>query len=137
MAALSFFSDCFVYLPFAVNGASTSLAATDAPPATLTVVVPEDGALSSSCFGTSSEEAPVPEVPVSSEHNGCVLSDGMIFGSGAGSDLDPAASASGNSSAFESVKLRQPGGCVEPGTNTSTETLPSGYVVTSQMCDHV
>ncbi|XP_036997294.2 NEDD4-like E3 ubiquitin-protein ligase WWP1 isoform X7 [Artibeus jamaicensis] len=120
-------TDCLVHLPFVVNGESTSLAPTDAPPAMLTAMVPEDGTSSSSCIGTSSEEAPVPEMPVSLEHNGCILSDGMIFGSGAGSDLDPAASASGNSSAFEAVKLRQPGGCVEPGANASTETLPSGW----------
>ncbi|XP_054435820.1 NEDD4-like E3 ubiquitin-protein ligase WWP1 [Pteronotus mesoamericanus] len=109
------------------NGESTSLAPTAGPPATGTAVVPEDGTSSSRCIGTTGEEATVPEVPVSSEHNGCVLSDGMTSGSGADGDPDPAASAPRNSSAFEAVKLRPQGGCVERGRNAGTETLPSGW----------
>ncbi|XP_066234884.1 NEDD4-like E3 ubiquitin-protein ligase WWP1 isoform X3 [Saccopteryx leptura] len=110
-----------------VNGELSSPAPMDDTPATGTAVVSEDSALSSGCTGPTGEDVPIPELSAASEHNECVLPDGVAFASGAGSDLNPAASASGNSSTIEAAKLRQPGGSVEPGRNAGTETLPSGW----------
>ncbi|XP_066122550.1 NEDD4-like E3 ubiquitin-protein ligase WWP1 isoform X3 [Saccopteryx bilineata] len=110
-----------------VNGELSSPVPMDDTPATGTAVVSEDSALSSGCTGPTGEDVPIPELSAASEHNECALPDGVAFGSGAGSDLNPAASASGNSSTIEAAKLRQPGGSVEPGRNAGTETLPSGW----------
>ncbi|KAM8787075.1 NEDD4-like E3 ubiquitin-protein ligase WWP1 isoform 3-T5 [Rhynchonycteris naso] len=110
-----------------VNGELSSPAPMDDAPATGTAVVSEDSTLSSGCTGPTCEDTPIPELSAASEHNECVLPDSVAFGSGTGSDLNPAASTSGNSSTIEAAKLRQPGGCVEPARNAGTETLPSGW----------
>lgn len=108
----------------AVNGDSSSPTPADSAPSG---GVPEDSAPSSACTGTSGEEALGPEAPAALEHSD-ILSDSTALGAGAGGDLDPVASTSGSSPAFEAAKSRQPGGSMEPGRNTSTESLPSGYV---------
>ncbi|XP_016054416.1 PREDICTED: NEDD4-like E3 ubiquitin-protein ligase WWP1 isoform X2 [Miniopterus natalensis] len=106
-----------------VNGDSSSPTPADSAPSG---GVPEDSAPSSACTGTSGEEALGPEAPAALEHSD-ILSDSTALGAGAGGDLDPVASTSGSSPAFEAAKSRQPGGSMEPGRNTSTESLPSGW----------
>ncbi|ELK37647.1 NEDD4-like E3 ubiquitin-protein ligase WWP1 [Myotis davidii] len=110
------------------NGESSSPARApqEDAPASEQAGVPEDGAWASTCPGSTGEQAPGPEAPAPSERNGCVAPDGTALGAGT-CDLDPAASASGSSSALEAAKLRQPGGSVEPGRNASPESLPSGW----------
>uniref|UniRef100_A0A8C0MK13 E3 ubiquitin-protein ligase n=1 Tax=Canis lupus familiaris TaxID=9615 RepID=A0A8C0MK13_CANLF len=114
-----------------VNGESSSSAPTDNASVMGTAIVSEETALSSNCTNTTVEDPPVQEILASSENNECILSNSAAFGSEARSTLDPAASNSGNNSAFEAAKLRQPDGCVEPvrqqSGNTNTETLPSGW----------
>ncbi|XP_040481720.1 NEDD4-like E3 ubiquitin-protein ligase WWP1 isoform X2 [Ursus maritimus] len=114
-----------------VNGESSSSAPTENASTTGTAVVSEETALSSNCTNTTVEDPPVQEILTSSENNECILSDSAALGSEARSTLDPAASNSGNNSAFEAAKLRQPDGCAEPARqqsgNTNTETLPSGW----------
>lgn len=123
-------SECLVRLPFAVNGELSSPVPADGAPAVGPSVAPQEGVSSSGYTGTTGEEAPVPEVSAASEPSGCVLLDGAALGSGTGGgpDSDPAASASGNSPAFDAAKPRQPSGTAEPGRNAGAESLPSGYV---------
>ncbi|XP_059250799.1 NEDD4-like E3 ubiquitin-protein ligase WWP1 isoform X2 [Mustela nigripes] len=114
-----------------VNGESSSSAPTDNASTTGTAIVSEENALSSNCTNTTVEDPPVQEILTSSENNECILSNSAAFGSETRSTLDLAASNSGNNSAFEAAKLRQPDGCGEPvrqqSGSTNTETLPSGW----------
>uniref|UniRef100_A0A2K6EHV6 E3 ubiquitin-protein ligase n=1 Tax=Propithecus coquereli TaxID=379532 RepID=A0A2K6EHV6_PROCO len=114
-----------------VNGESSSFARTDTASATGTPLVSEENALSSNCTSTTVEDPPVQEILTSSENNECIPSNSAELGSEARSILDPDTSNSGNSSAFEAAKLRQPDGCMEPvrqqSGNANTETLPSGW----------
>ncbi|XP_047581758.1 NEDD4-like E3 ubiquitin-protein ligase WWP1 isoform X1 [Lutra lutra] len=114
-----------------VNGESSSSAPTDNASTTGTAIVSEETALSSNCTNTTIEDPPVQEILTSSENNECILSNSAAFGSETRSTLDLAASNSGNNSAFEAAKLRQPDGCGEPvrqqSGSTNTETLPSGW----------
>lgn len=121
------------HFPFSVNGDTSSSAPTEnASIATGTAVGAEETALSSNCTSTTLEDPPVQEILTSSENNECILTNSAAFGSEARNTLDPSASSSGSSSAFEAAKLRQPDGCVEPvrqqSGSANTETLPSGYV---------
>ncbi|XP_045861041.1 NEDD4-like E3 ubiquitin-protein ligase WWP1 isoform X3 [Meles meles] len=114
-----------------VNGESSSSAPTDNASTTGTAIVSEETALSSNCTNTTVEDPPVQEILTSSENNECILSNSAAFGSETRSTLDLAASNSGNNSAFEAAKLRQPDGFVESvrqqSGSTNTETLPSGW----------
>uniref|UniRef100_A0A8D0PII7 E3 ubiquitin-protein ligase n=1 Tax=Sus scrofa TaxID=9823 RepID=A0A8D0PII7_PIG len=115
-----------------VNGDTSSSAPTEnASIATGTAVGAEETALSSNCTSTTLEDPPVQEILTSSENNECILPNSAAFGSEARNTLDPSASSSGSSSAFEAAKLRQPDGCVEPvrqqSGSANTETLPSGW----------
>uniref|UniRef100_A0A8D1T7E5 E3 ubiquitin-protein ligase n=1 Tax=Sus scrofa TaxID=9823 RepID=A0A8D1T7E5_PIG len=115
-----------------VNGDTSSSAPTEnASIATGTAVGAEETALSSNCTSTTLEDPPVQEILTSSENNECILTNSAAFGSEARNTLDPSASSSGSSSAFEAAKLRQPDGCVEPvrqqSGSANTETLPSGW----------
>lgn len=118
--------------PFSVNGESPSSAPPDDASSTGPAVAPEEAAVSPDCASAAAEDPPVPETLTSSENNECILPNSAAFGSEARSTLDSATSNSGNGSAFEAAKLRQPDGCVEPvwqqSGNASTGTLPSGYV---------
>ncbi|XP_008053091.1 NEDD4-like E3 ubiquitin-protein ligase WWP1 isoform X2 [Carlito syrichta] len=113
------------------NGESSSFAPTDNASATGIPVVSEENALSSNCTSTTVEDPPVQEILASSENNECTPSTREELGPGARSLLDLDTSNSGNSSAFEAAKSRQPDGCVEPirqqSGNANTETLPSGW----------
>uniref|UniRef100_A0A8D1PMV3 E3 ubiquitin-protein ligase n=1 Tax=Sus scrofa TaxID=9823 RepID=A0A8D1PMV3_PIG len=115
-----------------VDGDTSSSAPTEnASIATGTAVGAEETALSSNCTSTTLEDPPVQEILTSSENNECILTNSAAFGSEARNTLDPSASSSGSSSAFEAAKLRQPDGCVEPvrqqSGSANTETLPSGW----------
>lgn len=114
-----------------VNGASSSSAPADDASAPAPAVASEEAALSSPCTSTAVEDPSVPEIPTSSENNECILSTSAAFGSEARSTSDSAPAHSGNGSAFEAAKLRQPDGCVEPVRqqpgSAGTESLPSGW----------
>ncbi|XP_036119630.1 NEDD4-like E3 ubiquitin-protein ligase WWP1 isoform X2 [Molossus molossus] len=112
-----------------VNGEPSSPVPADGALAVGPSMAPEDSVSSSGYTGITGEEAPVPEVSAASEPSGRVLSDGAALGAGVGGgpDLDPAASASANSPAFEAAKSRQLSGAAEPGRNAGTESLPSGW----------
>lgn len=122
--------DCLIDVPVSVNGASSSSAPADDASAPAPAVASEEAALSSPCTSTAVEDPSVPEIPTSSENNECILSTSAAFGSEARSTSDSAPSHSGNGSAFEAAKLRQPDGCVEPVRqqpgSAGTESLPSG-----------
>uniref|UniRef100_A0A8C5VQK4 E3 ubiquitin-protein ligase n=1 Tax=Microcebus murinus TaxID=30608 RepID=A0A8C5VQK4_MICMU len=115
-----------------VNGESSLFAPTDNASASGTPIVSEENALSSNCTSTTTvEDPPVQEILTSSENNECIPSTSEELVSEARSILDHDTSNSGNNSAFEAAKLRQPDGCMEPvrqqSGNANTETLPSGW----------
>ncbi|XP_010586685.2 NEDD4-like E3 ubiquitin-protein ligase WWP1 isoform X1 [Loxodonta africana] len=124
-------TDRLMNFPLLVNGESSSSAPTANTSSTGPAIASEEPTLSSNCTSTTVEDPSVQEIPPSSENNECIPSTSSALESEAISTLEPAASSSENSSAYEAAKIRQSDGCAEPirqqPGSANTETLPSGW----------
>ncbi|XP_049710399.1 NEDD4-like E3 ubiquitin-protein ligase WWP1 isoform X2 [Elephas maximus indicus] len=124
-------TDRLMNFPLLVNGESSSSAPTANTSSAGPAIASEEPTLSSNCTSTTVEDPSVQEIPPSSENNECIPSTSSALESEAISTLEPAASSSENSSAYEAAKIRQSDGCAEPirqqPGSANTETLPSGW----------